>query len=77
MDDGYIITNSIKDIWYVNQIHLELNKRYYRLKIRDCIKQTQSGWKGAELSANIMRKVLHKLFKSVVNELNNTFPILG
>ena len=74
-DDRYISTNSIEDIWYGNQIHPELNTRDDRLKIRDCIKQTKSGWKGSELSANSMGKGLHKLFKTVVNELNNTLHI--
>ena len=47
------------------------------MKIRDHIRQTQNEWKGAELSEKIMGKVLHKLFKDVVNELRNAFPNLG
>ena len=33
------------------------------------IKQTQNGWKGVELSENSKGKVLHKVFKYVVNEI--------
>ena len=47
------------------------------MKIRDHIRQTQNEWKGAELSEKIMGKVLHKLFKDVVNELRHAFPNLG
>ena len=48
-----------------------------RLKICYCIRQTQGGYKGEELSANSMRKILHKLFKAILNELNNSLPTLG
>ena len=43
------------------------------MKIRDCIQQ-KNEWKGAELSAMSMGKFLHKVFKTIVNELNNTLP---
>ena len=59
--------NDIKDIQDGSQIHPEINARYDRLKIRDRIKQTQIERKWAELSAKSMGKVLHKLFKAVVN----------
>ena len=36
----------------------------------------QNEWKVAELSAKIMVKGLHKIFKAVVNELNNALPNL-
>ena len=39
-DDGSISTNYLEDIRGGSQIHPELNTRYSRLKIRDCIKQT-------------------------------------
>ena len=46
------------------------------MKIRNCIKQTQSEWKGEELSAKIIGKGLHKVFKAVVNKLKNPLPTL-
>ena len=46
-DDGYISMNTIKEIWYGNKMHLELNTRDARLKISDFIKQTKNERKGA------------------------------
>ena len=46
------------------------------MKIRDCIKQVQSELQGAELLENIMGKFLHKVFNSVVKELNYSLPNL-
>ena len=71
------ITNAIKDIWNGSKIHPDINARYSRLKILDRIRQTQGDWKVAELSEKIMGKCLHKLFKAIVNELNNALPTLG
>ena len=75
-DHGSKSANSLKYIWYGNQIHIELSTRDPRLKICDRIKQTQNEWKGAELSENSMDKGLHKVFKSVVSQLNNVLPTL-
>ena len=36
---------SLYEIWDVSQIHQEVNARYSRSKIRDCIKHTQNKWK--------------------------------
>ena len=69
--------NALKDVQGRSQIHQEINARYDRLKINDRIKQTQSEWKGEELSEKSMGKVLHKVFKAVVNEINNELPTLG
>ena len=41
------------------------------------LNKLKNEWKGAELSAKIMSKRLHKFFKSVVNELNNVLTTLG
>ena len=76
-DNGYISTNYLKDIQDGSQIHPGINARYVRLKIRDRIKKTQSEWKVAEISADRMGKVLNKVFKDVVIELNHSFPTLG
>ena len=49
------------------QIHPDLNARYTRFKICDHIRKMKNEWKGSELSEKSMGKVLHKLFKAVVN----------
>ena len=67
----------LEDIWGVSQIHTEINTKYDRLKIRECIRKMQNECKGAELSDKSMGKVLHKVFKAVVNEINNELPTLG
>ena len=57
--------------------NVHINVRDSRLKIRDRIKPTQNKCKGAETSGKNMRKGLHKLFKALINELNNALPTLG
>ena len=66
--------NYIEDIWVGSKINPEINTRYARFKIHDHIRQTKNQWKRTELSENSMGKGLHKLFKDVVNELNNALP---
>ena len=44
--------------------------------LRDHIRHMQNEIKVLELSAKGMVKVLHKVFKSVLNELNNLSPTL-
>ena len=55
-DVGSISTYDFKDIWDGSQIHPEINTRDDILRIRDRIKQTQNGWKGAELPEKSMGK---------------------
>ena len=50
-----------------SQIHPDVNARDYTLKICDHIKRTQNEWKGEELSAKSIGKVLHRFFYAVVN----------
>ena len=69
--DGYISTNSIEEIWDGNYVHPDINARDARLKISNRIRKTQREWKGPELSTKSMEKGLHKVFKYVVNKLNN------
>ena len=69
-DDSYNVSiskSSLKDIWYGIQIHPDINARYYRLKMRDFFKQTQSEWEVVALSEKRTVKALHKIFKVVVN----------
>ena len=75
-DDGSIIMKDIKDIQDRSQIYPDINTRDARLKICESIKQTQTEWKGSELWENSIGEILHKVFKAVVNEINNALPTL-
>ena len=66
--------NALKETWGWIQIHPELNARDARFKICDHIKQTQTEWKGEEISAKNMGKCLHIFFKAVINDLNSVLP---
>ena len=76
-DGKSISKNALGDIWDGKHVHPNINARDARLRIRYQIRKAQSEWKGAELSAKIMGKVLHKFFKVVVKLLNNALPYLG
>ena len=52
-DDVSLSKNAIEDIWDEKRAHLDINARYYRLKIRDNIRQAISKCKGSELSVEI------------------------
>ena len=73
-DNGSISKNALEEILDGIQIHPDINARYARLKICDRIKETQSEWKEEEISAKNIGKYSHKIFKAVVNALNNSFP---
>ena len=75
-DDGYISKNALEEIKDGSKMHPLINVRDYRLKIRDHIKQTQSEWKCAQLSAKRTVKGLHEVFDDILNELNNPLPTL-
>ena len=46
-DYDLISTDMLEDIRDRSQTHLNVNRREARYKIRDCIRQRQSEWKGA------------------------------
>ena len=46
-DDDLIRKETLHEICDGNQTHLNIDKREALLKIRDCIKQNKSEWKGA------------------------------
>ena len=46
-DHDLISTEMLEDICDGSQTHPKVNKREARYKIRDLIRQSQSGWKGA------------------------------
>ena len=69
--------NALEDIWDGNYVYPDINARYDRLKTRDRIKKAQSEQEGEELSQKMMGKGLHKVFKYVLNKVNNSLPTLG
>ena len=65
-DDGLISTETLHAIRDGNQTHPKIDKMEVRLKIRDCIKQKKSEWKGALRATHKMGKGLHKVFSTIV-----------
>ena len=53
--------------------HSRVNWREAHYKIRYHIIQSQTEWKGELLSMQNMGKVLHKVFKTFVNEIFNFY----
>ena len=66
----------LEDISDGSQFHPIINRRESRYKIRDRIKQGQSEWKGEFSSIQNMGKVLHNIFKAMVNKVSQALPIL-
>ena len=56
-DDDHISAETLHDIRDRNQTHPNIDKKEARLKIRDCIKQNKSEWKGALRATQKMGKV--------------------
>ena len=75
-DNGYISTRSLKYIWYGRYVHPYINARDSILKICYRINKAKNDWTGAKLSAKRMGKILHKLFKAVINYFINSLPTL-
>ena len=69
-DHDLISTEMLDDICDRSQTHPNINRREARYKIRDCIRQIQTEWKGALKSTRSMGKGLHKVFKTVVKEIS-------
>ena len=67
----------LEDICDVSQSHPSMNIREANHKIRDHNKWGQIEWKGSLLSMQNMGKGLNKVFKAVVNNILQDFPILG
>ena len=65
-----IYMEMLEDIRDGSQTHPNVNRREDRYKIRYCIKQIQSEWKGALNDFQRMGKGLHKVFKTVVKEIS-------
>ena len=67
----------LEDIRDGSQSHPNVNKKEAHYKIRECIRQIQSEWKGALKATKSMGKVFHKVFKAVVKEISQDLPPLG
>ena len=63
-DNDLISTDMLENIRDRNQSHPNVNRREARYKIRDCIKQIKSEWKGALKATRNIGKGLHKAFKT-------------
>ena len=83
MDSGNESEDEPMSMYMLGDIHdgiksyLRVNMREAGYKIRDCIKQRKTEWKGALLSTGIMDKGLNKVFNTVVNDILQVLPILG
>ena len=69
-------TDMFEDTHDRSQYHPRINRIEVRYRVRDSVKQRQAGFKGVLLSNGNMSKGLHQLFKAVVNEILQAFPIL-
>ena len=75
-DDEPMSTDMLEDIRDGSKSHPRVNRRETCYKIRDRIKRIQTEWKRALLSTQNMGKILHKVFRAVVNEIPQVLPIL-
>ena len=64
-----ISTEMSEDIRDGSQSHMNVNQRESRYKIRDCIRQRPSEWKGAIKDMLNKSKGLHKVFKTLVKDI--------
>ena len=65
-DHDIISTKMLEEICDRSQSHPNVNMIEEHYKIRYCIRQRQSEWKGELKSTRNMGKGLHKVFKTVV-----------
>ena len=65
-DHDLISTEMLEDIWDKSQTHPNVNKMEARYKIRDCVRQKESQWKGELKATRSMGKFLHKVFSTIV-----------
>ena len=70
-------TELLEDILDGSQSYPSINRVGALYKIHDHIKQRQAEWKLVLLSTINVGRGLYKVFKAVVKELSEAFPILG
>ena len=76
-DDEPMSTEMSEDIRDGSQSRPNDNKIEAHYKLRDCINQIQSEWKGALKYTLNMGKGSHKVFKTVVKKISQYLPPLG
>ena len=76
-DHNIISTEMLVDIRDGSQIHPNVNMREARYKLRDRIRQRQSGWKGVSKATQNVGEGLNKVFKTVVKEIFQELTRLG
>ena len=76
-DHDLISTEMLGDMFDGSQTHPNVNRREARYKIRDCIRQRQSGQKGALKATQSMGKGLHKVFSTVVKDISQELTSFG
>ena len=76
-DHDLISTEMLEEIRDRSQTHPNVNRREARYKVRDLIRQRQSEWKGALKDTQIMVKVLHRVFSTVVKDISQELIALG
>ena len=69
-DHDIISTEMLENIRDESQSHTNVNQRESCYKICDRIRQRQSEWKGVVKVMQSMGKGLHKVFKTVVQEIS-------
>ena len=74
-DDEPMSRVMLEDIHDVSKSHPSVNRREAHYKIRDHIKQSQEKWEKSLLFTQNIDKVLHKVFKSVKNNISQVLPI--
>ena len=65
-DHDLISTEMLQDIRDGSHTRPNFNKTEARYKIRYCIRQRQSEWKGTLKATRSTEKILHKVFSTVV-----------
>ena len=76
-DHDLISTERLEDIRGKIQTHPNVNIREDHYKIRDCIRQRQSEYKGALKALRSMGKGLHKVFSTIVKDISQDLTPLG
>ena len=74
-DTEPISTNMIKDICDDIQSHPSINRREAYSRISDCIRRGQEERTGELKARQNMGKGLHKVFKSVFNEISKIYQL--
>ena len=76
-DHDIISTEMLEDICDGSHTHPNVNIREARYKIRDCIRQRKSEWKGVLKPMQSMGKGLPKVFSTVVKDISQELTPLG